>query len=457
MNQMLENQLRQRTVTAICFIACWLAIGSVRLEAVHAQADTTSEFFHDVHLPLDDGHLAFGELLGTIVDELGMNGDILREQLTWSLDLSSAFSRGPMKAIESMTKDVVEIQIEDDVLQLSFDEIRMRREERRMRSEVRSFLERWFPEAAEKFQAQFGLWICPTLGRRVKLEDFNFENTISSNQSCVVLVHGLDDPGKIWNSLRPTLINNGFLVCEFDYPNDQSITDSAQAFAIELAALRAQGIGKISIVSHSMGGLVSREVLTNLRYYASDPMGGTKYPNVLRFVMVGTPNHGSSLVRLRFGAEIRDQIARTLSGKGHLFGGFFDGAGEAKIDLLPESEFLNALNARPHPLGMPITIIAGDASPFDQMKMMQAVEAIRNDVSEDAAESINALMKGLNDLADGVGDGCVSLESTRLTGVDDYTIVPGTHLTMIRNAPWQSDDRIPPAVPIILERLSSDH
>jgi hypothetical protein len=54
-------------------------------------------------------------------------------------------------------------------------------------------------------------------------------------------------------------------------------------------------------------------------------------------------------------------------------------------------------------------------------------------------------------VSDGLGDGLVTVESTRLDGVD-HRIVPGTHLSMIRNILADSDN-IPPAIPLILENL----
>jgi hypothetical protein len=48
-----------------------------------------------------------------------------------------------------------------------------------------------------------------------------------------------------------------------------------------------------------------------------------------------------------------------------------------------------------------------------------------------------------------LGDGLVTVDSARLEGVPLLT-VSGTHLTIIRNLS-QSSDRVPPAVPIILD------
>ncbi|NIO09463.1 MAG: hypothetical protein GTO40_16245, partial [Deltaproteobacteria bacterium] len=51
----------------------------------------------------------------------------------------------------------------------------------------------------------------------------------------------------------------------------------------------------------------------------------------------------------------------------------------------------------------------------------------------------------------GLGDGLVTVESTRLEGVPHRT-VDGTHLSMIRNITSESR-RIPPAVPVIVDYL----
>lgn len=64
--------------------------------------------------------------------------------------------------------------------------------------------------------------------------------------------------------------------------------------------------------------------------------------------------------------------------------------------------------------------------------------------------------KAMSDLVAGVGDGCVSIESTRLEGVEDHVIVRANHLSMIRPFGASAGTEVPPAIPIILDRLSRD-
>jgi esterase/lipase superfamily enzyme len=48
-----------------------------------------------------------------------------------------------------------------------------------------------------------------------------------------------------------------------NYPNDQPIAESARFFFEALRGLKGSGVERISIVAHSMGGLVSLEMLTS--------------------------------------------------------------------------------------------------------------------------------------------------------------------------------------------------
>jgi hypothetical protein len=53
----------------------------------------------------------------------------------------------------------------------------------------------------------------------------------------------------------------------------------------------------------------------------------------------------------------------------------------------------------------------------------------------------------------GLGDGCVTIDSTRIEGVEDFELVRGNHLSMIVNI--TSKDVVPPAVPIVVNRLAA--
>ena len=318
-----------------------------------------------------------------------------------------------------------------------------REEEKELRRQLRKTVKEKFPEQTAEFSKNIGL--------------FHFEGNrrgpsgLDLDRKAVVLIHGLDDPGKVWQNLAPALVEADLNVWLMRYPNDQPIVESARLFFDELKLLRQRGVDRISIVAHSMGGLVSREMLTRpqIDYTASSTAG--QVPEAVALIMVGTPNHGSQMARVRVFAEMRDQLARLIQGETNWLGAILDGAGEAKIDLLPGSRFLTELNARPHPAGVDLFIIAGVTSPWKESDIDRWVSDTRQKVPDEQQKWVDELGQNMIGLTHGLGDGLVTVESTRLAGVPHRT-VDGTHLSMIRNITTRSQ-RIPPAVPIIVDYL----
>lgn len=312
-------------------------------------------------------------------------------------------------------------------------------EERKVRTQIREALIEKYPETVDQLKAVYGL---------KPFEQSNTPLKDHAQKPMVILVHGLDDPGKVWMNLAPALQADGFPVSILTYPNDQPITASARFF---LKQIESHNIaGSISIVAHSMGGLVAREMLTNpeLRYAEKSERG--ELPSVNQLIMVGTPNHGSELARFRIFAEFREQLGNLFKDDYYWLQGIVDGAGEAGMDLIPGSVFLTRLNSRPHPENVSLMVIAGVMS----QKQKSAIEALAHNLEDNLREDTQGAAQeaehALLSMAKQIGDGLVSVDSARLTGID-FKIVNGTHLTMIRNI-TEGSQRIPPAIPIIMER-----
>ena len=423
---MIEKWLTFERKRVVFFTGIAMLIGAIMLVRWQnslrhepPQATANPPEAHTLLIPLSGGKVDVGRLVGGVSDWLGFDGEAAAERYAGEIDVPTDSAIKLMQNLQEATGDVIVAEKSDDAFTLKFDTQQFHREERKVRSGFRTLVEQWFPEEAAEAKARFGVWVYHQADQPpVRLADTKVP------QRVIVLIHGLDDPGRVWITLRPVLQEKGYTVAQLEYPNDQSIVDSTRLAAEQFAMLKQHGAERIDIIAHSMGGLVARDLLTDPQY------DQTTMPTINRLIMVGTPQQGSKMAPMRFAAEWRDQFSRSVDDQvaaPGLLGGIFDGAGEAGIDLLPGSEFLTALNARPLPAEVNMTIIAGRMTP----ELGEAVEG--------AAESI--------------GDGCVSVESSKLPGVEDYTLVTGTHLSIVRNV-TVSSTRTPPAMPIILDRLA---
>lgn len=286
----------------------------------------------------------------------------------------------------------------------------------------------------------------------------------------VLLVHGLDEPGDIWNDLAPKLDAHGFGVVRLDYPNDQAIAASGDRFVLAMIELRREGIEEVSIVAHSMGGLIVRDALTRsesrlAEEWCVDP---SMLPRVRRVVTVGTPYRGSALACLRSLAEVRDHFMRWTRSEGRdaraLLGFLSDGSGEAGRDLMPGSAYLTELNARAMPLDVPFTVIIGRLGPAERDAMDAGLldsQVVRRVLGPERAA---ALRDAASAALDQLGDGVVPVESARLEGAKDSIELDADHRSMLRGVAveqrvrrWAGQVRAePPAIPIILDRLLLD-
>ncbi len=284
----------------------------------------------------------------------------------------------------------------------------------------------------------------------------------------VLLIHGLDEPGAIWDDLALRLSDAGIPTARFEYPNDQAIASSTDLFAAALRELLARGVQRLDIVAHSMGGLVARDALTRPSIYNGAAQGHDDLPDIRTLIMVGPPNQGSPFARLQILAEAREHLVRLFDG--HARDGKpalewqTDGDGEAAIDLLPGSAFLKDLNARPAPRGVRMTIIYGEVAGGADGAVEKAAESSWVEWLLGRKET-NRLAREVQSISGQVGDGVVPSSSARLEGVEDVVRVSADHRSILHitgaerslREAVDATPRVAPALDPIMDRLRPLH
>ena len=304
--------------------------------------------------------------------------------------------------------------------------------ERDLRVRVKAHLEAMFPEAMTPPPGVFG---------------WRTHRSPADARLAVVLVHGLDEPGNIWEDVIAAFDGQPVELIELRYPNDQAIDASADFLAEKWADLASKP--EVVFIAHSMGGLVVRDFVT--RHYAPDGSRSLSVgPSVRAAWLVATPNHGSEWARLRVWLEMRDHFTSAAGQEYALFSALRDGTGAAKVDLRPGSRFLRELNERAWPDAVDLKLIAG--AYLDREQVNQGLdELVKRAPDEDLAASFS---KWGAEIREATGDGVVTVESVALEGFPPPVVLSASHRGLIRTSPIETGT--PPALPTLLDWLEAE-
>ena len=192
----------------------------------------------------------------------------------------------------------------------------------------------------------------------------------------VVLLHGLVRSHESMEEMGNALAAEGYYVLNVDYPstttNIEELSDDVMEALSEAEDLSR--FEKIHFVTHSMGGILVRSYLSR-----------NEIPNLGRVVMIAPPNQGSELVDIMGDWWIFEKIngpaGREL------------GTGERATPI------------RLGPVNFELGIIAGDRT----------------------INWINSL------LIEGPDDGKVSIDHSKVKGMQDHVIIHATHPFIMKN------------------------
>ncbi len=192
--------------------------------------------------------------------------------------------------------------------------------------------------------------------------------------SCTILLHGLARSSSSMEKLEKLLLEKGHAVVNKHYPSRKHDIETLANIAIPSSLKECPKEANINFVTHSLGGILVRQYLSE-----------HKIPQLSRVVMLGPPNQGS---------EVVDKL-------GH-FPGFEFINGDAGMQLgTGQSSIPNTLG----PATFDVGIIAG-------------------------SKTINFI---LSEIIPGTDDGKVSIERTKLEGMQDHITLPVTHPFMMKN------------------------
>ena len=272
----------------------------------------------------------------------------------------------------------------------------------------------------------------------------------------VCLVHGLNSSSGGFVHMIPWLEEAGYGIVAYDYAFNRSIALSCQGFAHDWAAFRAEVKDQLpwSIVAHSMGALLARSLVEDDAGPAHD---------VRSLILIAPVNQGSQLAKVQTVVQLMNGL-QAINGKNttKAMMNLSDGLGQAAEDMLPSSPFLKELNRRPRCQNLPYHIVAGDrgfltregrAQIEGRIDLVTRNSGIFGRLTQAATADLPDL---LDELADGTGDGCVSVARTRLAGVADHVTIHANHAELIR-APLLFADPGPVAcMPDLLRWLRED-
>lgn len=241
----------------------------------------------------------------------------------------------------------------------------------------------------------------------------------------VLLTHGFGASPKTLTPLRHLIRDDGMPTASFGYHSRHGVVDAAQQLTALLEQLqREYPAMKVTIVAHSMGGIVSRWALES---------GEGSPTNVDQLIMVAPPNHGSDITRPGLnGPTIRwDPVSISPRRVGELAGGIAEDINRSIRDLRPGSDVLQQLNRHPRNPDVRYSILLGDRGLVDPVLISLTQQWLQKREQRPLAfqtlDQLTSFQRQMDELIDGRGDGVVALRSGVLSGVHDIVVLNMRH------------------------------
>jgi pimeloyl-ACP methyl ester carboxylesterase len=272
----------------------------------------------------------------------------------------------------------------------------------------------------------------------------------------ICLVHGLNASSGGFVHMIPHLEKAGYGIVVYDYPFNQRLEESCTQFRRDLLSFRKER-GELrpwAFLAHSMGALVARSYVEG---------GDAPGRDVASVILIAPVNQGAHVARIQpVFQTISSLYAINNNHTSHALAMLSEGIGQAAEDLLPGSEFLRRMNARPRAAGVRYHILAGDKGMIPREIGAQVMARLSDLGREKGLFSLVSRLASrdmvplLQELGDDTGDGCVSVASTRLKDVEDHVTIRANHVELIRAPLLFPDDGPVVSMPYVLRWLAED-
>ncbi len=416
-------------LSCILMLSATVLTGTLPI-SLHADEASTAEPFRvpvdeesgitTVTVPAENGEVAWSDVIRALARSGRLDDAVLQKLPEGHIDLNDPRGRFGLIGLNLVLPPEISISVRRDdagaepSLEITIDEPGL---ERRTRDIQRCLRERAAADAgnAEKY------------GMTLDEDWRQFE----PSRPVVLLIHGYNSSATSLSELHAAVREAGHAVAVFVYPNDGPIEESADLLAAELRAFADAHPGRdVSIVAHSMGGLVARAVIENPEL---DP------GNVRRLIMVATPNQGSQLACFPGGLDAGDHLtSRPDDGLPGLFrDAAADGLNESCHDMRPGSDFLKELNSRERNPEVRYSLLIGTGGPLspeslDELRRILDAAAADNPLARLLRPRLREPLDDLDEVLVDEGDGAVAVKRARLEGVEDTELLEFSHLTITR-------------------------
>jgi len=392
---------------------------------VKVELDEESEILQ-IKILAKNGHVAWSDILRALMRSGQLDDNALKAKLpSGTLDLKLTSSRFVLLGVNTLLRPDVSLRIvpaaagqdEAHVL-VTIDQGALQDKQRSVKKRLREMLK---SSAGETGAGEgFGL----------QLPD-GWQQTDDS-ESLVIVLHGFNSPPSRFQKLAEAFQKAELISGIYSYPDDQPIADSAMKFSTDLKELASEHPKRtIALVTHSMGGLVSRAVVEAPEL---DP------GNITKLIMVAPPNQGSLLANFSFGLDVLDHAFPNSQQNdvSRLYAAVADGLNEAATDLKPGSRFLRKLNARPRNPKVAYSIFLGTGGRFTQEDLENYRRQLKtaqrqSDVAGLFTPRLDKVLADLDEVVKGKGDGVVAVKRGRLEEVKDTVVLNFTHLEALQN------------------------